>query len=114
MTTSLVLFSTLAAFALAHSVPASAAPAPPPPGPVPPAVVPAAPAPSPAAQGAVVAINRASRDELESLPGIGPRKAAALVAAREERPFRRPSDLRRVKGFGARTIRRLAPLLSFD
>ena len=61
-----------------------------------------------------VAVNRASPDELRRLPGIGPRKAAALIDARSRRPFKRPSDLRRVKGFGARTIQRLAPLLSFD
>jgi len=61
-----------------------------------------------------VAVNRASLDELRRLPGIGPRKAAALVDARSRRPFKRPSDLRRVKGFGARTVQRLAPLLSFD
>ena len=62
----------------------------------------------------VVAVNSASQDELQCLPGIGPAKAAALMDARSKRPFKRPSDLRRVKGFGAKTIQRLAPLMSFD
>lgn len=60
------------------------------------------------------AVNRASAEDLERLPGIGPRKASALVEARSLRPFKRPSDLRRVKGLGPKTIQRLAPLLTFD
>jgi DNA uptake protein ComE-like DNA-binding protein len=30
------------------------------------------------------------------------------------KPFRRPQDLRRIKGFGAKTILRLTPLVNFD
>lgn len=60
-----------------------------------------------------VAINTATPDELQTLPGVGPRKAERILAARSTRPFRRPSDLRRVPGFGPKTIVRLAPLLSF-
>jgi competence ComEA-like helix-hairpin-helix protein len=74
------------------------------------AVTPGTDAPVPA----LIAVNRVSSEELQQLPGIGPRKAAALVEARSQRPFKRPSDLRRVKGFGVRTIQRLGPLLSFD
>jgi len=85
----------------------------------------AVPVPAPAEPAAVeapatvpapvrIAVNRAAPEELERLPGIGPRKAAALVEARGLRPFKRPSDLRRVKGFGARTVQRLAPLMTFD
>lgn len=62
----------------------------------------------------IVAVNRATFEELQSLPGIGPRKAQALLDARARRPFKRPSDLRRVKGFGAKTVQRLAPSLVFD
>lgn len=61
-----------------------------------------------------IAVNRADAEQLMRLPGIGPKKAQALIEARERRPFRRPSDLRRVKGFGTKTILRLAPHLSFD
>lgn len=86
---------------------------------------PAASSPAPAGDGArasgdpapalaPVPVNRASAEDLQRLPGIGPRKAAALVEARSARPFRRASDLRRVKGFGAKTVQRLAPLLVFD
>ena len=110
MTTPMVLIATLAAIALAHPLAVSAAPDPSPAGSGRPVAAPE----SPVSPAAAIAINRASQGQLETLPGIGPRKAAALVSAREERPFRRPSDLRRVKGFGSKTIRRLAPLLSFD
>ena len=79
----------------------------------------ATPAAAPDAAGpgespAPVDVNRASAEELQRLPGIGPRKAAALLEARAVRPFRRASDLRRVKGFGARTVQRLAPLMRFE
>lgn len=75
---------------------------------------PAVEAPPAAAAPPRIAVNRAAPEELERLPGIGPRKAAALVEARGQRPFKRPSDLRRVKGFGARTVQRLAPLVTFE
>ena len=47
-----------------------------------------------------VNLNSASTDELARLPGIGPAKAKAIVAHRAEEPFRRPEDLRKVKGIG--------------
>jgi len=61
-----------------------------------------------------VAINTASTEELQRLPGIGPRKAEWILAARGRRPFRKGADLRRIKGFGPRTIRRLEPMLDFS
>ena len=55
--------------------------------------------------------NRASASSLEVLPGIGPARAAAIVAERERRPFRRVDELRRVHGIGPRTLARIAPWL---
>jgi competence protein ComEA len=40
-------------------------------------------------------INTASQSDLEKLPGIGPKRAEAIIAAR---PFQRPEDLLRVPG----------------
>src|SRR4051812_10146380 len=40
-------------------------------------------------------INTASQADLEKLPGIGPKRAEAIIAAR---PFQRPEDLLRVPG----------------
>jgi competence protein ComEA len=57
-------------------------------------------------------LNRATAAELETLPGIGPARAAAIIAAREEAPFRQPGDLRRVPGIGEATFQRLAPLIA--
>jgi competence ComEA-like helix-hairpin-helix protein len=42
-----------------------------------------------------VNINTASQADLEKLPGIGPKRAEAIIAAR---PFQRPEDLLRVPG----------------
>ncbi len=63
---------------------------------------------------AALNVNTATVAELDSLPGIGPSKAAAIVAARTRRPFRRLSDLLRVPGIGRATLERLAPLVRFD
>jgi competence protein ComEA len=67
-----------------------------------------------AGQPGRIAINTATIEELQKLPGIGPKKAAAIAQERARRPFRKAGDLRRIKGFGEKTVRRLAPLLSFE
>lgn len=55
-------------------------------------------------------LNRASAAELEALPGIGPVMARTLIA---RRPFRSLEDLERVPGLGPRGIARLEPRVSF-
>ncbi len=53
-------------------------------------------------------INTASAEKLEELPGIGPVKAAAIVAWREENgPFRYPEELILVSGIGEKTLEKL-------
>lgn len=59
-------------------------------------------------------INEANAEQLASLPGIGPSKAEAILTNREANGrFNSLDDLQRVKGIGAKTAERLAPLVSF-
>ena len=52
-----------------------------------------------------VNINTAGVEELMSLPGIGEKRAADIVAEREQNgPYRYPEDLTRVKGIGEETL----------
>ena len=54
-------------------------------------------------------INRATEDELRTLPGIGSVLAARIVQARErEGPFASLDDLRRVPGLGRAKLDRIA------
>jgi competence protein ComEA len=50
--------------------------------------------------GERIDLNRATVAELMRLPGIGEKKAQAIVAHRQRQPFRRPEDVVLVKGLG--------------
>ena len=54
--------------------------------------------------GLTLDLNRAPAVALEALPGIGPGRAAAIVAAR---PFCRVRELTRVRGIGPVTLARV-------
>ncbi len=58
-------------------------------------------------------LNQASAAQLMLLPGIGPKKAEKIIKWRTAHGnFRRVTDLRRVKGFGSKTVKKLRPYLS--
>jgi competence ComEA-like helix-hairpin-helix protein len=57
--------------------------------------------------------NEADAKTLEALPGVGPARAAAIVAGRAEGPYRAPSDLLRVRGIGPVTLEQIRAWLSF-
>ncbi len=67
---------------------------------------------APAYEGKVN-INTANEEQLRMLPGVGKIKAARIVQWRGKRgKFRRIKDLRRVKGFGKKSVKKLEPYLS--
>jgi competence ComEA-like helix-hairpin-helix protein len=57
-------------------------------------------------------LNTATEEQLMLLPTVGPSKADRIVAWRKKNGgFKRTADLRRVKGFGYRTYKKLEPML---
>ena len=65
--------------------------------------------------GPRVNINKASRAELERLPGVGPATASRIVEHRERYgPFRRAEHLLLVRGFSDSRFRELRPLIAVD
>jgi competence ComEA-like helix-hairpin-helix protein len=57
-------------------------------------------------------LNRASREDLEALPGVGPKTAASILEARETMGgFGSVKDLLRVRGIGPKTLETLRPLV---
>lgn len=60
-------------------------------------------------------LNRASRAELERLPGVGPGLAGRIVEHRERHgPFRRAEHLLTVRGFSERRFRELRHLVTVE
>jgi competence protein ComEA len=60
-------------------------------------------------------INRASAEDFEKLPGIGPELARRIVTYREKHgPFRRVEDLMAVRGVGPKKWRAIKPYLRLE
>ncbi|ANU25581.1 helix-hairpin-helix domain-containing protein [Planococcus versutus] len=63
--------------------------------------------------GGLININRATETELMELPGIGPSKAAAILAYRDEiGHFQAPEELTEVTGIGDKTFEQLKELIT--
>ena len=62
-----------------------------------------------------VYLNQASVDELRRLPGVGPKRAEAILVLRQRLGrFQRVEDLLRVKGVGRGAVKKWRPLVRLD
>jgi competence protein ComEA len=59
-------------------------------------------------------INRATLEELQRLPGIGPKLSQRIIDERAKGHFQSVEDLRRVSGIGPRTVERLRPYIIIE
>ena len=60
----------------------------------------------------LININTADLATLESLPHIGPTKAAAIMDYRKNHPFKSIEDLANVKGIGLKTVAKLKGMIT--
>lgn len=68
-----------------------------------------------AAEAALIDLNRASAAELTRLPGIGQKRAEAIVAFRESQGgFQSVTQLLRIKGIGRAMLRKLRLLVTIS
>ena len=73
----------------------------------------AAAAPGGARGVSTIDLNAATREELESLPGIGPALAARIIAHRQTHgAFSSVEGLDKVRGIGPATLERIRPYVS--
>lgn len=63
---------------------------------------------------AIIDLNKATTEELETLPGIGPSKARVIVEYREKTPFTKPEDIMNVPGIGQKTYEKMKSRIKVD
>ncbi len=56
----------------------------------------------------LINLNTATKEELDSLPGVGPKLSDRILQARQSKPFTSLEDLKRVSGIGESKLRKLA------
>jgi competence protein ComEA len=60
----------------------------------------------------LININTASAEELQKLPGVGPKLSQRIIAERDKKPFKSVDELRRVSGIGVKTLEHLRPFIT--
>lgn len=55
----------------------------------------------------IIDLNTASLEELQTLPGIGPSKAKAIIEYREKSKFKSPEEIMNVPGIGQKTYEKI-------
>ncbi len=81
------------------------------------ASAPASASAAPSASGRVlVVLNTATEADLTKLPGVGPKKARAILSLREKLGgrFKRIEDLMRVRGLKRKALEKIRPLVVLD
>jgi competence protein ComEA len=74
-----------------------------------------APADEMAASPPRVNVNTAAKEELETLPGIGPSMSERIIEHREKYgSFKRAEHLMMVRGFSDKLFRKIAPLVTVE
>lgn len=60
----------------------------------------------------VLDLNKATAEEFEKLPGIGPAKAKAMVDYQKSHGYRKVEDVTKIQGIGRKTLQKLRPQLT--
>jgi competence ComEA-like helix-hairpin-helix protein len=68
---------------------------------------------SPIAETKLINLNSASREELETLPGVGPKLAEKIIAARQNQPFKSWDDVERLSGVRKKTVEKWRDRVTF-
>lgn len=63
---------------------------------------------------AKIDINTASKDELMTLPGIGPAKADEIIKTRQKANFKNLDEIMDVSGIGEATFKKIKPFLKLS
>jgi competence protein ComEA len=59
-------------------------------------------------------VNTASAEQLQMIPGIGPKTAQRIIETRSKSLFASAEDMRRVPGIGPRILEKIRPYLAFE